>query len=138
MQTTEARLRARYAETDQMGVVYHANYFVWMEVGRVELCRAAGIRYRDMEERDGVLLTVADASCRFLHPARYDDEVTVRTSVRRSTTRLIEFSYEILQTNVERLLARGATTHLWCGLDLRPRRLPENYWKLFGVRRQTA
>lgn len=138
MQTAEVRFRARYAETDQMGVVYHANYLVWMELGRVELCRVSGIRYRDMEERDGILLTVVDASCRYLYPARYDDEILVRTSVRRSTTRLIEFSYEILQADGGRLLARGSTTHLWCGRDMRPRRLPENYWETFGVDRQTA
>src|SRR5438128_1789072 len=66
MITADARLRVRYAETDQMGIVYYANYFVWMELGRVEWCRAAGIRYRDMEQEDGVLLAVAEASCRVL------------------------------------------------------------------------
>ena len=69
----------RYAETDQMGVVYYANYLIWMEVGRVELCRACGFHYRDMEREDGVLLAVAEANCRYLSPARYDDEVIVRT-----------------------------------------------------------
>src|SRR4051812_2627165 len=75
MQTSEVRLRVRYAETDQMGIVYHANYLIWMEMGRVELCRELGIRYRDMEQEDGVLLTVAAANCRFVYPARYDDEI---------------------------------------------------------------
>jgi acyl-CoA thioester hydrolase len=75
---TEIRLRVRYAETDQMGVVYHANYLVWMEMGRVELCRSMGVRYRDMEQQDGVLLTVVEARCRYHAPARYDDEVVVK------------------------------------------------------------
>src|SRR3954462_7693039 len=97
MQKSEVRLRVRYAETDQMGIVYHANYLIWMELGRVELCRELGIRYRDMEQEDGVLLTVASANCRFMYPARYDDEVIVRTHVARSTTRLLEFSYEIAE-----------------------------------------
>ena len=73
----ETTLRVRYAETDQMGVAYYANYLVWMELGRVEYCRAAGLRYRDMEENDQVLLAVVEASCRYVSPARYDDEVIV-------------------------------------------------------------
>ena len=77
MQPVDTRLRVRYAETDQMGVVYYANYLIWMEVGRVEYCRAAGIRYRDMEDDDGILLVVAEANCRYLAPARYDDEVRI-------------------------------------------------------------
>lgn len=133
MHPTETRLRVRYAETDQMGVVYHANYLIWMEMGRVELCRSAGIRYREMEELDGVLLTVVEAHCRFLAPARYDDEVIVRTTVERATSRLLEFRYEMLQSDSGRLLAKGRTTHLPCGRDLRPCRLPEKYWEPFGI-----
>lgn len=140
MQVGEVRLRVRYAETDQMGVVYHANYLVWMEMGRVELCRELGVRYRDMEEQDGVLLAVAEAGCRFLSPARYDDEVIVRTSVSRSNTRLLEFAYDMLDAGSLRLLAKGSTTHVFCGRDLRPCKLPEKYWAAFGVvsRNQTA
>ena len=77
MQTAETRIRVRYAETDQMGVVYHANYIIWMEVGRVEFFRANGLRYRDMERDDGVLLAVAEVQCRFRAPALYDEEVSV-------------------------------------------------------------
>src|SRR5216117_790323 len=79
--THQTRLRVRYAETDQMGVVYYANYLIWMEVGRVEYWRAAGLRYRDMEREDGVLLVVAEVNCRYLCAAVYDEEVIVRTSV---------------------------------------------------------
>ncbi len=73
----DARIRVRYAETDQMGVAYYANYLVWMEVGRVECCQALGFRYRDMEMNDGVLLAVVEAHCRYLYPARYDDEMEI-------------------------------------------------------------
>src|SRR5688572_22369945 len=132
MNKSEVRFRVRYAETDQMGVVYHANYLVWMEIGRVEHCRSLGIRYRDMEQ-DGVLLAVAAAECRYLRPARYDDEVAVRTSVARSTTRLLEFSYEIAVADTAELLCTGKTTHLFCGPDLRPRKLPEKYRAAFGA-----
>ncbi len=77
----------RYAETDQMGVAYYANYLVWMEVGRVEYCRSVGFRYRDMETEDGVLLAVVEAHCRYLHPARYDDEIIIRTWIEKATRR---------------------------------------------------
>jgi acyl-CoA thioester hydrolase len=133
MQVSEIRLRVRYAETDQMGVVYHANYLVWMEMGRVELCRELGVRYRDMEEQDGVLLTVAEASCRYLSPARYDDEILVRTSVARVSTRLLGFAYEIRERSSERLLVTGSTTHVFCSRELRPCRLPAKYHEAFGI-----
>jgi acyl-CoA thioester hydrolase len=129
----EIRLRVRYAETDQMGVVYHANYLVWMEMGRVELCRSLGVRYRDLEEQDGVLLTVAEVSCRYLSPARYDDEVAVVTTVKRSTSRLLEFEYVISTVESGRKVATGATTHVFCSRELKPCRLPERYWQAFGV-----
>jgi acyl-CoA thioester hydrolase len=136
MKQAEVRFRVRYAETDQMGVVYHSNYLIWMEMGRVELCRGLGVRYRDMEEQDGVLLTVAEASCRYRAPARYDDEVLVRATVARASTRLIEFQYEIVAVETGALLATGSTTHVICGRDLRPCRLPKKYWDAFGI--QTA
>jgi acyl-CoA thioester hydrolase len=133
MPKSEVRLRVRYAETDQMGVVYHANYLVWMEMGRVELCRDVGVRYRDLEEQDGVILTVAAASCRYIYPARYDDEIVVRTTVARSTTRLLEFAYEIRDSGTDRLLATGSTTHVFCGKDLRPCKLPAKHRAAFGL-----
>jgi acyl-CoA thioester hydrolase len=132
MTAGEVRLRVRYAETDQMGVVYHANYLVWMEVGRVELFRSLGVNYRRMEEEDGVLLTVAEASCRFLYPARYDEEIIVRTTVAQSSKRLLRFSYEILAADSLRVLAKGHTTHIFCNRAMRPCQLPERYRGAFG------
>ena len=128
---TEIRFRVRYAETDQMGVVYHANYLVWMEMGRVELCRSLGVSYRDMEA-EGILLIVAEANCRYMAPARYDDEVSVITTVKRSTTRLLEFEYAISSVETGRKLAVGVTTHIFCNRELKPSRLPERYWNAFG------
>lgn len=129
----ESRLRVRYAETDQMGVVYHANYLVWMEVGRVEYCRALGLEYRVMEAQDGVLLAVAEANCRFLTPARYDDEVTVRTWVRQAHPRMVTFAYDMAGVEDGRMLASGYTKHIFCGRDLKPARLPRKFWKDFGI-----
>jgi len=135
METNETTLRVRYAETDQMGVAYYANYFVWMELGRVEYCRSIGVRYRDMEEQDGVLLAVIDAQCRYRRPARYDDEVTVRTWVSASTRKAVEFSYEMYAR--EELIASGKTKHIFLGRDFRPVSLPVKYHAKFGVRART-
>ena len=133
MTPADARLRVRYAETDQMGIVYYANYFVWMELGRVEWCRAAGIRYRDMEEHDGILLAVAEAQCRYVQPARYDDEVVVSTTVARAHPRMVVFEYRITRTADGALLATGQTKHVFLGKDLNPRRLPAKYHFKFGI-----
>jgi len=131
--TTESRLRVRYAETDQMGVVYYANYLVWMEVGRVELCRACGFRYREMEQQDGVLLAVAEANCRYLAPARYDDEVIVRTWIESAHRRMVTFAYEIRSAADNAKLATGYTKHMFLNREFKPVKLPEKYWGMFGI-----
>src|ERR1043165_7430059 len=95
MTSIDARLRVRYAETDQMGVVYYANYLVWMEVGRVEYCKAFGFDYRRMELEDGVMLAVAEARCRYAFPARFDDEILVETRISEASPRMVTFSYEM-------------------------------------------
>ncbi len=129
----ETRLRVRYAETDQMGVVYYANYLVWMEVGRAEYCRAAGSRYRDMEVDDGILLAVVEAHCRYLRPARYDEEIAVKTWVAKANRRTVEFQYEIRDAQSGRQLAAGETKHVFVGAGMKPVKLPEKYWPLFGI-----
>ena len=128
----ETRFRVRYAETDQMGVVYYANYLVWMELGRAEYCRAAGVSYRDMEVNDRVLLAVVDAHCRYISPARYDDEIVVTTAITKSNRRMVEFAYE-MRNEGGRTLAKGDTKHIFLGPDLRPVRLPEKYNALFAI-----
>jgi acyl-CoA thioester hydrolase len=128
----ETRLRPRYAETDQMGVVYYANYFVWMEVGRVEFCKARGFSYKEMEERDGVMLAVAEAHCRYASPARFDEEVIVRTWMPEAGSRMVTFAYA-MRTADGRELASGETRHVFCGRDLKPCRMPARYRALFGM-----
>jgi len=116
-----------------MGIVYYANYLVWMEIGRVELCRALGFEYREMELQDKVLLTVAEATCRYRSPARYDEEVIVKTWVERAYPRLVKFAYDMRVEADGRNLATGTTTHIFCTPDLKPTRLPEKYWDKFGM-----
>jgi len=133
MQPNETRLRVRYAETDQMGVVYHANYLVWMEVGRVAYCRACGFEYKQMELQDGVFLAVAEAHCRYASPARFDEEVLVRTWVAEVNPRMVRFAYDMRLAGDGRKLATGETKHIFLGRDLRPCRLPEKYRDSFAV-----
>ena len=133
MTTHETRLRVRYAETDQMGVVYYSNYFVWMEVGRAEYCRAIGFRYKDLEVKEGILLAVVDAHCRYLSPARYDEEIAVTTWISTANRRLIEFKYEIRDPDVDRRIAHGETKHIFLNRDMKPVKLPEKYFWAFGI-----
>ena len=129
----ETRIRVRYAETDQMGVVYYANYLVWMEVGRVELCKSRGFNYRDMERDDGVLMAVVEANCRYSAPAHFDDEVTIRTWVEAAHPRMITFGYEMTRAEDACRLASGFTRHVLVDREFRRTRLPDKYLSLFGI-----
>ena len=133
MTSHQTRVRVRYAETDQMGVVYYANYLVWMEVARVELCKSLGFRYRDMELEDGVLLAVIEAECRYLHPARFDEEVIVETRIADANSRVVEFAYEMRLADSGRKLATGSTRHIFCNREMKRVRLPEKYRAAFGI-----
>lgn len=126
----ESRLRVRYAETDQMGVVYHANYLVWMEIGRTDFCRACGFRYADMEIEEGLYLAVADAHCRYHLSARYDDGIIVRTSLIEAKSRLAKFRYTIHRKADDALLAEGETTHVVINKQGRPSRFPARFLAL--------
>jgi acyl-CoA thioester hydrolase len=127
----EVRLRVRYAETDQMGVVYHSNYFVWFEVGRVELMRRLGLSYREMERDDGCFIAVVDARCRYKAPARYDDEVIVRTHLKNVRGSLVHFTYELLRAQDSALLAEGETTHIVTDAQMKKKEIPERYMQAF-------
>ena len=127
----ETQLRVRYAETDQMGVVYHSNYVIWFEVGRVELMRQLGFRYRDMEQHDNCHIPVADLHVRYKEPAYYDDEIVVRTRLAGAHRSLLRFRYEVLRAADRKLLAEGETTHLVVDGELKRRSLPEKYMAAF-------
>jgi acyl-CoA thioester hydrolase len=127
----ETRLRVRYAETDQMGVVYHANHFIWFEVGRVELLRQLGFSYKEMEQQDHCFIAVVDARCRYKAPALYDDEIIVRTWLKNIRESIIHFGYELLRISDGSLLAEGETTHIVADEQMRKTSLPEKYMKIF-------
>ena len=130
--TYETTSRVRYAETDQMGVVYYGNYFTWFEVGRVELLRQMCVTYKEMEDVDDCHIVVIEAKCQYKRPARYDDLVRIRTRVAETRTRTIRFAYEILNEAGE-MLATGETTHVICDAQGRPKTLPEKYRTYFPL-----
>jgi acyl-CoA thioester hydrolase len=123
----DTTVRVRYAETDQMGVVYHSNYLIWFEIGRVELMRAIGFEYKTMETEDDCHTVVAEAHCRYEKPARYDEVLRVRTHIAEWRNRILKFSYEIFRDPDGVLLATGYTTHVVCGRNGRPKALPPKY-----------
>lgn len=125
--------RVRYAETDRMGVVYYANYFVWFEIGRVETFRQMGFSYKEMEEKDDCWAVVAEVHCRYMKPAFYDDLVRIRTRVVESRSRTLRFGYEIRREATGELLATGETLHVICDGKNRPKALPEKYRKFFPM-----
>ena len=126
----DTTVRVRYAETDQMGVAHHANHLVWFEAGRVEYCRQLGFEYKQMEIEDDSFIVVAEASCRYKRPARFDDLLTVRTRVTESQRRTIRFAYEIFNPSQE-LIATGETLHVICDRQGRTKSLPEKYKQYF-------
>ncbi len=130
---SHVRFRVRYAETDQMGVVYHANYLPWFEMARTELCAARGVRYRDIEANDGLLLTVVEAQGRYDAPARYDDEILAEARLKHSHPRMIAFTYEIRNALTSQLLVTGETKHVFITREGRPVKVPHKYFGLFGI-----
>jgi acyl-CoA thioester hydrolase len=127
--TTE--LRVRYAETDQMHVVYYANYLVWFEIGRVEVLRTLGLSYRDLEVDHGCILPVVEATCRYRSPALYDDEILIETRPTLLRGAVIKFGYRILRKATDgeepKLLAEGETVHVVCDPQMQRKHLPHQY-----------
>jgi len=126
------QVRVRYAETDQMGIVYYANYFVWFEIGRVELLRSLGLAYSNLEKDHSLILPVVDAHCRYRDPARYDDQILIETRPTLLRGSVLKFGYNIYrapdQGGKEReLLAEGETVHVVCDGQLNRQPLPEPY-----------
>ena len=129
----ETGVRVRYAETDRMGVVYHANYLIWFEIGRTEFCRARGFAYRDMEENANAFLVVAESYCRYKAPAFYDDELVVRTHVTELRRRSVRFGYEILRAADGLIIAEGETGHVVTDGHGRVKSMPEQYRNLLSA-----
>ena len=131
MPSSVTTLRVRYAETDKMGVVYYANYLVWFEVGRTDLLRDSGWSYREIEA-DGYMLPVLEAACAYLQPARYDDELDVRTMGTLLSPVRVKFTYEVVRRADGVVLATGHTVHASIDRGGRPCRLPDRVRELLA------
>ena len=131
MPSSVTRLRVRYAETDKMGIVYYANYFVWFEVARTDLLRELGWSYREMEHA-GVSLPVIEAQCEYKRPAKYDDEIDVRTQGRMISPIRMQFDYEVIRAGDGVLAAAGRTVHAALDREGRPCRLPQRVIEVFA------
>ena len=126
------QVRVRYAETDQMGIVYYANYLVWFELGRVELLRSLGLAYSQLEKEHECILPVVEATCRYRSPARYDDEILIETRPSLLRGSVLKFAYQIWRKSSRegeerKLLAEGETVHVVCDDQLNRKPLPEHY-----------
>jgi acyl-CoA thioester hydrolase len=128
---SESRFRVRYAETDQMAVVYHSNYVIWFGIGRVDLLRQLGFTYKQLEGEDGCSLPVVELRCRYKAPARYDDEILVRTHLKNVRETYLHFGYEVLRASDSALLAEGETVHISTDRAGNKRPFPEKYLKAF-------
>ncbi len=129
MEWHETKIRARYAETDRMGIVHHSNYPIWFEIGRTEYCRAQGFSYREMEEKDDALLVVTELYCRYKAPAFYEDEITIRTKIGEIRSRSVKFIYQIFRESDNTVLAEGETIHVVTDSNQKVKTLPEIYKK---------
>ncbi|HNV86894.1 MAG TPA: thioesterase family protein [Candidatus Omnitrophota bacterium] len=116
--------RVRYAETDQMGVSYYANYFVWFEMGRTEYFRSLGVDYTECEKK-GIYLPVVEANCRYSSPARYDERLSIEVAVSRFGKSSMKFVYRITEKETRRKIAEGYTVHAFVNTDMKPVRVPE-------------
>ncbi len=130
---SEIIVRVRYSETDEMGMVYYGNYYVYFEIGRVEYMRERGVVYKDMERQDDSYIVVAESRCRYRRPVRYDDLLRIRTRVAGARRRTIRFAYQIVNDETGELLATGETLHVICDSQGRPKSLPEKYRKYFAL-----
>jgi len=130
---SSSRVRVRYAETDQMLVVYYANYYVWFEVARTDLLRQAGFTYKDMEA-DGYVLPVVESHCEYRQPARYDDEIDIEVEGIQLSPVRVKFVYRVTRAADGALLAVGHTVHASLDASGRPRRLPDRALHLFARR----
>lgn len=126
-----SEVRVRYAETDQMSVVYYSNYLIWFEIGRVELMRSLGMAYSQLEDVYGCILPVAEARCRYRASAHYDDQIQIETEPAQVRSSLVKFAYKIWRKASDgeerKLLAEGETTHVVCDKEMNKMRLPEKY-----------
>lgn len=128
----ETTIRTRYSETDQMGVIYHANYFAWFEIGRTDFFRKIGMTYKSLEN-ENVLLPVIDVGCKYFVASKYDDDLTIRTRLTFLKGVKLQFDYDIIRKGDSQLLAQGYTKHGFVDKDLKPVNFKKKYEEVWGM-----
>ena len=118
------QIRIPYADTDQMGMVYYANYFIYFERGRTEWLREFGYTYKELE-KEGTFLPVIESSCKYISPAKYDDVIIVKTEIEKIGYASIEFKYEVFLGG--KIIAQGSTKHPFVDRNFRPTRIPKEF-----------
>lgn len=132
MYINETNIKVRYAETDQMGIVHHSNYYIWFEVGRTEYITFCGMTYREMEDHN-VLIPLIESSCKYIEAAKYGDEVILKTYIEELSSVKVKFKYEVIRLPDMRILATGTTTHVFVDKNLKIINLKKKnfeIWKL--------
>lgn len=127
MEWNETEIRVRYAETDKMGIVHHANYLIWFELGRSDFCRSRDFSYKEMEDKDNALMVVAEIYCRYKSPAYYEDVLIIRTRISEIRSRTLRFIYEVYRPSDETLLVEGETMHVVTDQNKNVRSIPKTY-----------
>ncbi|MBK1809635.1 acyl-CoA thioesterase [Clostridium sp. YIM B02505] len=125
MNISETKIKVRYVETDQMGIVHHSNYYAWFEVGRTEFIKESGVSYSDMESK-GIMMPLVESSCRYIVGAKYEDEVTIKTSVEELNGAKVIFTYEVIRDVDKVILAKGKTVHAFVNKDFKIINLKKN------------
>ena len=125
-------IRVIYADTDQMGVVYYANYFVWLEIARTEFLRSLGIDYRSIEKENKLALPVVEAHCKYKAPARYDEIIVIQTKVSLIKNSSLRFDYKLINKATGALLVEAYTTHVFIDDERKPVRMPDKIKEAFS------
>lgn len=133
---TEIKLIARYSETDQMGIIHNSNYAVWYEAGRTDYFKKSGITYKEIEIR-GIVLPLYEMKCQFKSPARYEDEILIRTKIEAFSQVRIIFLYEVINFSNNKILATGETMHAWTDRLLKPINLEKLAPDIYNSLKQT-
>ena len=118
MYISETKIVVRYAETDQMGIVHHSNYLIWFEAGRTDFIKGSKISYTEMEE-EGILIPLAESSCKYIVGAKYEDELIIETWVKELTPIKVEFNYSVIREKDQKEIAKGSTVHVFVSKEFK-------------------
>jgi acyl-CoA thioester hydrolase, YbgC/YbaW family len=127
---SETKIKVRYAETDQMGIVHHSNYLIWFEAGRTDFIKGSKISYTEMEQ-EGILIPLAESNCKYIVGAKYEDELIIKTWVKELTLVKVEFNYSVIREKDEKEIAKGSTLHVFVSKEFKIINLKKSNLEIF-------